>query len=306
MRLRLLGPVDIFDEVNGRRIDLTGAKRRALLATLVVRQGQTISLHRLTEELWGERPPANAVNALQAHVARLRKLLSVAGGSPDQIVTQSSGYSLDLEPGQTDVDEFNRLSAQAREVLADRPERAIELLRAALDLWRGPAFDGNTTGEILATEAELLTENRLATLESLYDASLRIGRHREVVGEIEETIAAHPLRERFYDQLMVALYRCHRQSEAIGVYDRARRKLLRELGVEPGPALRGRMQAILAHSPSLLLPASEESDVDGLSITSIGDLNQELAHLQRRMNTLARRQEQLMRMVAGTAAVAGL
>nr|AGS49575.1 hypothetical protein [uncultured bacterium esnapd10]AGS49599.1 putative regulatory protein [uncultured bacterium esnapd11] len=292
VRLRILGPVDVYDETRGRKTTPNGTKQRALLSTLVVRQGQTLSMDRLIEELWGDVPPGNATNALQAHIARLRRLLGTAGGAAD-IVTDPPGYHLRLGPHETDVDEFHRLSALAREITTEDPERAVELFRRALGLWRGAAFEGCVTGSILAGEAALLEEQRLTNVEGLFDAHLRTGRHGEIVGELEEMTAAHPLRERFYDQLMVALYRCGRQSEAIGTYDRARRNLLRELGVEPGPALRGRMQAVLAHSPSLL-PGGRDQ------------LTQEIDQLRTRMNSLVQQQEALIRMVSRMSAAAGL
>ncbi len=283
MRLRVLGPVEIHDEVRGRRIVVSGLKRPALLAILVVRAGRTVSTDRLIQELWGDDPPANASNALQAHIKRLRRLIASACGEPDRIVTRAPGYCLTLKPGESDAAEFTETLLHAKAIAVAEPARAIPLLRDALALWRGPAFDGCVLGDTCAAEAVVLEENRLAALEAVYDASLRTDRHEEIIGELEESIAAYPMRERLYGQLMVALYRSGRQSEAIGVYDRARRRLLRELGVEPGPALRDTMRSILEQSPTMGTTASE--------------LSEELAVLQRRINTLARRQAALLRMV---------
>jgi SARP family transcriptional regulator, regulator of embCAB operon len=287
MQIRLLGPVEIHDEVRGRRIAVSGAKRPALLATLVVRAGRIVSMDRLVAEIWGEDPPANAANALQAHIKRLRRLIGSACGEPDRIVTRSPGYLLDLRPGETDVEWFTERVGRARAIAGTEPERAVPLLRAALALWRGPAMDGCALGDICAAEAVVLEENRLAALETLYDACLRANRHEEIIGELEESAAAYPLRERIADQLMVALYRAERQSEAIGVYDRVRRRLVRELGVEPGPALRATMQAILTQAPGL---------VDGEAPAG-ATLAEELAVLRRQINTLTRRHAALSRMV---------
>lgn len=287
MRIRVLGPVEIHDEAGGRRLAVSGLKRPALLATLVVRAGRTVSMDRLIQELWGDDPPANATNALQAHIMRLRRLIESACGEPDRIVTRSPGYSLRLRPGETDAEGFTEQVRQARAIAGTDPERAVPMLRSALALWRGPALDGCVLGDICAAEATLLEENRLAALETLYDACLRTGRHEQIIGELEETAAAYPLRERIADQLMVALYRAGRQSEAIGVYDRVRRRLLQELGAEPGPSLRATMQAILAHSPALV------EDHAGRG----AELSEELAVLQRQIDTLARRQAALLRMV---------
>lgn len=215
-----------------------GRKQRALLAALAANHGRTVSVDRLTWELWGAAPPAGALNALQAHVGRLRKALELASGD-DRIVTGSSGYSLVLRSGETDAAEFTSAVSAARG--ANDP---IPLLRAALSLWRGPALDGCVLGDICAAEAAMLEEQRLCALEFLYDASLLANHHREILGELTASTTAFPLRERFYEQLMVALLRCGRRADAIKVYDRARRRLARELGVEPGPALRARAGAI--------------------------------------------------------------
>jgi len=236
MRLLLLGSPELLD-TRGNPVAVPGAKRRAVLAALAVRG--TVSTDRLVRELWGNAPPANAVNALQAHIARLRKAMEAASGEADRIVTRPTGYTLVLWPGERDTTEFDSTVDRAR-AAAD----PIPLLRSALALWRGPALSGCVLGDICAAEADTLDERRLAALELLYDASLRAGRHREVVGELTRSTAAHPLRERFYEQLIVALRRCGRRADAVEVYDRARRRLKLELGVEPGPPLRRAINAL--------------------------------------------------------------
>lgn len=292
MRLSILGPLEVHDR-HGTLVEVTGVKRRALLATLVVRAGRTLSADRLIVELWGERPPANAANALQAHIRRLRKVVEVACGEPDRIVTRPPGYFLSLRPGETDAEEFVEQVGLAKALAGTEPDRAVPLLRSALELWRGPALEGCVAGDLCAAGAVVLEEHRLTTLETLYDASLRAGRHGEVIGELEETSATYPLRERFYDQLMVALYRSDRQSDALGVYDRARRRLLHELGVEPGPVLRARMQSILTNNPTTALDL-EPVPAQGFVQTEGAELSRELAALQQRIDTLASRQEALL------------
>ncbi|GGQ76298.1 AfsR/SARP family transcriptional regulator [Couchioplanes azureus] len=304
MQLRILGPVDIYDDVRGRGLSPGGAKQRTLFALLVVRAGRTTSLYRLIEEIWGEDTPQNATNALQAHVARLRKMLAEAGADGERLCTDPTGYALRLRPGESDAERFQRLSGTARSVAGDQPERAGELFREALALWRGTAFDGCALGPVLTTEAGLLQEQRLCVQEGLYDTQLTLGRHGELVGELEEASAAHPLRERFQDQLMVALYRCGRQSEAIGVYDRTRRALLRELGVEPGPALRGRMQAVLNHSPALMVPG-RPALVRAEAEPASAHLTREIDQLRTRMNSLVQQQEALVRAVSQLSAASG-
>ncbi|MGW7413492.1 AfsR/SARP family transcriptional regulator [Streptomyces sp. NPDC054863] len=287
MQFRILGPLEMQDERTGLRILPTGAKQRALLGALVVKSGQVVSVHRLIDELWGDRPPANATNALQAHVARLRRLLPVpAPGSGEQhhewIATSSLGYVLRLGPGTRDVDRFNELAAQGRSAAESGDhEHARGLLRGALALWRGPALEDGVRGEICAAEAAQLEESRLTALETLYDMCLRAARHGEIIGELEELTADHPMRERFYDLLMVALYRCERQAEALSVYDRARRHLSYELGVEPGPALRSRMEAILRHDPELAAPDAVGRVVPGpLPVVPVQEVPVQAASVQ--------------------------
>ncbi|MEU0163406.1 AfsR/SARP family transcriptional regulator [Streptomyces sp. NPDC006261] len=252
MEFRILGSVQIYDDHADVRIVPTGAKQRALLGALVVKARQVMPADRLVDELWGEHPPANAANALQAHVARLRRLLPVpapGSGEPhhEWLVTRPMGYVLRLGSTDTDAQRFHRLVAEGRTLACDAPGRAAEVLRRALALWRGPALEGSGRGMICSSEALLLEESRLVALETLYDACLRAGQSAEITGELEELTTAHPLRERFYELLMTALYRCGRQAEALGAYDRARRRLVHDLGIEPGPVLRGRMEAILHH-----------------------------------------------------------
>ncbi|MEU3771818.1 AfsR/SARP family transcriptional regulator [Streptomyces sp. NPDC032472] len=259
VEFRVLGPVEVYDHRTGLRVVPSGAKQRTLLAALVVRAGEVLGTERLVDELWGDRPPAGGSNALQAHVARLRRVLPVAPPGPDGrraewIGTHALGYLLRPDGAAGDARRFHALSAEGRSLLADDPERAAGLLRSALALWRGPALDGSLRGPICAREADRLEELRLTTLETLYEADLAGGRHGAAVRELERLTAEHPLRERFYDLLMLALYRGGRQGEALGVYERARRRLVDGLGVEPGPALRGRLDEILRHAPSLAAP----------------------------------------------------
>jgi DNA-binding SARP family transcriptional activator len=286
MRLLILGPPEVHDSA-GTPVEVTGLKRRALLAALVVCAGRTVSTERLIAELWGERPPANAANALQAQMRRLRRVIEQACGEPDRIVTRPPGYVLALRGGESDAVEFVGQVDAAKSLAVTEPARAIPLLRAALALWRGPALEGCALGDVCAGEAVVLEEHRLTALEMLYDASLRAGQHGEVIGELEQSSATYPLRERFYDQLMTALHRCDRQSDALAVYDRARRRLLHDLGVEPGPVLRARMQSILANPTEQVLAPQE------VAHESV-ELSRELAELQQRIDTLANRQEALL------------
>ncbi|MFJ5549837.1 BTAD domain-containing putative transcriptional regulator [Streptomyces sp. NPDC093225] len=314
MKFRILGPVQAFDERSGVLVVPAGAKQRALLGALVVKAGQVVSADRLVDELWSEHPPANAANALQAHVARLRRLLSVpppvAGEPPREwLVTRPLGYVLRLGDADTDARHFQRLAAEGRDLAHTDPGRSADVLRRALALWRGPALEGSGRGAICSVEASLLEESRIVALESLYDACLRAGRAGEITGELEELIASHPLRERFYELLMTALYRCGRQAEALRVYERARRRLVHDLGVEPGPVLRGRMEAVLHHQDPATArpvgspaagPAPAPAAGDGPSVSL---LHTELASLRRHVERLTREQRDLVcRLEALTAA----
>ncbi|AKJ15820.1 hypothetical protein ABB07_39090 (plasmid) [Streptomyces incarnatus] len=313
MQFRILGLVEVQDEQTGVRILPTGAKQRALLGALVVKAGHNVSVQRLIDELWGEHPPANAANALQLQVTRLRRLLSGPQhrktGRPvphPWIVTTSRGYVLQLDPLDTDAARFQHLTERGRRVLREDPRQAGELLRRALSLWRGPALEGSVLGDICAGRAAQLEEHRLTALEMMYDAYLRTGRHREITGELMELTTDHPTRERFYDLLMVAFYRCGRQAEALGVYERARNRMVHELGVEPGPALRGLMEAILHHDPALDTavrprPAAPvqagpvAAPADATAGDAVLSLCQEISQLQRRIERLQQEQDQLIR-----------
>ncbi|MFE9427049.1 BTAD domain-containing putative transcriptional regulator [Kitasatospora sp. NPDC006697] len=290
---RLLGPVEIRDGRTGTDIVPPGTKQRALLSALVLHAGQLLSADRLSEELWSDRPPSNASNALQAHVARLRRLLPAPDGSApghEWISTLPTGYLLSLGRATTDVQRFHRLSSEGRAAVASDPGHAARLLRSALSLWRGPALQDSRYGPICTTEADRLEENRLAALETLYEASLRCAQHGEITGELEKLTADHPLRERFYDLLMVALYRSGRQAEALGVYERARHRLVEALGIEPGPTLRHRLESILNHAPDLSAPAPPEA-----VLTDAAALGAEIARLHYRLGELSREHEHLAR-----------
>ncbi|WP_405783660.1 BTAD domain-containing putative transcriptional regulator [Streptomyces sp. NBC_00859] len=285
LEFRLLGPVTVHHSAGGQDITPPGSKQRALLAAFVTHAGVLLDVARLTAELWDGAPPANAANALQAHVARLRRLLPAPGGEGHEwIRTLPAGYLLSLGGAGTDVQHFTRRSCEGRAALATDPAKAAGLLCSALELWRGPALQGCRTGPICEAEAGRLEEMRLAALEALHEANLRCERHGESIGELERLTADHPLRERFYDLLMVALYRSGRQAEALGVYERARRCLVGALGIEPGPALRGRLEAILDHRP-------------GLSAAPSPTLAAELGRLRHRVTELGREQEGLVRRI---------
>ncbi len=247
MEFRILGPLTAVDD--GRAVELPRRKHRALLAALLLRAGETVSGDRLIEDLWGESPPRTARDALQNYVSLLRKSL----GS-DVLVTREGGYLLDVSPDQVDAARFERLAAEAREI--DTPDGRAEKLREALELWRGPALADLTYEPFAAVEIARLEELRLAATQDLIDAELELGRHADLVPELETLIEEHPFDERLRGQLMLALYRAGRQAEALDAYQAARRALDEELGLEPGPPLRELEQAILRHDASLQATAA--------------------------------------------------
>lgn len=246
MEFRILGPLEVAD--GDRVIPLGGAKQRALLALLLLSANEPVSSDRLIDELWGEQSPESGRTALQVRVSQLRKALGGAGAA---ILTRAPGYVLRVEEeDQLDLHRFERLVREADEA---EPVAAAAKLREALALWRGPALADLAYEAFAQPAIRRLEELRLASSEKRIDADLACGRHAELVGELETLVAEHPLRERPHAQLMLTLYRCGRQADALDAYQRARTHLSDQLGLEPGPALRGLEQSILRQDPSLQL-----------------------------------------------------
>jgi class 3 adenylate cyclase/tetratricopeptide (TPR) repeat protein len=249
MEYRVLGSLEVLDR-SGHRLPLGGAKQQMVLASLVLRAGQTVPLERLVDELW-ERPPKTAAKTVQVYVSRLRHELEGA------IESRRGGYALVLDGHDLDLARFEQIAGEGRSALdAGDYERAAQLLGDALAIWRGPALSG-LTSKSLRIEAERLEELRLQVLEDRLEADLGCGRAREVVAELQPLVAEHPFRERLQAQLMLALYRAGRQSDALEVYREARTRLADELGLEPGDDLRRLERRMLAHDPGLDLSAHE-------------------------------------------------
>ena len=245
MEFRILGPLEVV--ADGQSLPLGGVKQRALLALLLLNANEPVSVDRIVDEVWGERPPPTAAKNVQVYVSHLRKALGET-----TIVTTPAGYGLRIADGSVDVQraEHALFLAQGRPA-ADR----IELLQSALALWRGPPL--GELGDLPFARAEIirLEELRLHLLKRRIEAELALGRHEEVVPELEKLVAAHPLDERLRGQLMLALYQSGRQAEALEVYRDTRRTLTEELGIEPDEELRALEQQILAHDPALQPPA---------------------------------------------------
>jgi DNA-binding SARP family transcriptional activator/ABC-type branched-subunit amino acid transport system substrate-binding protein/streptogramin lyase len=205
---------------------------------------------RLIDELWGDQPPADAQTALQQHVSRLRKAL----GSNGVLVTRAPGYALEVPAEQLDLARFRALVEQGRKELDGAPRAAARTLRKALALWRGPPLADLATESFAVASTHALEEERLAALESRIDAELACGLHAELVGELTSLVRKHPLREHLRAQSMLALYRSGRQADALEAYTDARRALVDELALEPGPELQRLQQSILAHDTELAAP----------------------------------------------------
>jgi ABC-type transport system substrate-binding protein/DNA-binding SARP family transcriptional activator len=245
LEFKVLGPLEAWRD--GRALELPAGKPRALLAVLLLHRNEVVSVDLLLDELWGERPPATAAKNVQVYVSHLRRALG------DRVlVTRAPGYVLRLEPGQLDADRFQALLEEAR---GQQPAQAAERLRAALALWRGEALADFRYDSFAREEIRRLEELRLSALEERIESDLALGRHEDVLSELESLVRANPLRERLQGQLMLALYRCGRQADALEGYRAARRRLVEELGLEPSPDLQRLEQAILAHDPALAAPA---------------------------------------------------
>jgi DNA-binding SARP family transcriptional activator/DNA-binding beta-propeller fold protein YncE len=242
---RILGPLEV--DRAGRALALGGAQQRALLALLILHRNRVLRTDQIIDELWGEQPPPTAVKTLQGYVSTLRKSLG-----DDVILTRGRGYLLSLQPEQVDVDRFETLVASGRQALADGdPTVAGDQLSKALALWRGDALSDFAHEPFAQSENARLEEARLAAREDRVDADLERGRDGALVAELESLARQHPLRERLQAQLMLALYRSGRQADALECYRQARRRLVDQLGIEPGPALSELERAILAHDPAL-------------------------------------------------------
>jgi DNA-binding SARP family transcriptional activator len=232
MEFRILGSLEVLD--GPRRIEVRAGNDRALLALLLLNANEVVSSYRLIEDLWGGKAPASAPKILQSGISRIRRAIG-----EDRIETRPPGYRILVEPGELDVERFERLVATGKG-------------REALELWRGaPLVDleGRWFANLVMRRLE---ELHLTAIEVRIDQDLASGAGARLVPELEAIVAEHPYRERPHGQLMRALYAASRQADALEVYRRMRQRLSDELGLEPGPELRDVEAAILRHDPELL------------------------------------------------------
>jgi DNA-binding SARP family transcriptional activator len=261
MRFHVLGPIRLGSYTP------TASKLRAVLGLLLVQADNVVSLDTIIDELWGDNPPRTATTTVQVYVSHLRKACAaedaasgVSGfGSGGRIVTAAPGYLMRTEPGELDVARFETLRAQAVSAAAQEDlVRASHLFREALRVWSGAALAGVRRGALLNATALRLEEQRMSTLDQAIAIDLRLGRHRELLSELTSMAMEHSFDERVHAHLMTALYRSDRQSDALLVFNRIRRILVKEMGTEPGPALRTLHERILRSDPGLLWRPAEQ------------------------------------------------
>ncbi|QRK87290.1 AfsR/SARP family transcriptional regulator [Saccharopolyspora erythraea] len=244
MRYRMLGPLRVVDRggdvpVNSRHVEL-------VLASLLFRANQVVSVDQLVTEIWGDDPPRRAVDGIYVYVSQLRKFLGRFGQESSPITTRSPGYVLHVGPGALDVHAFQRLMDKGRVCMRmQRYEEASTSFQSALSLWRGPVLGEMRGGPIISRYSTWLEEARLECLEAVVSTGIALGRHQELVGLLRMLIAEHPLHEEFYRQLMITLYQRGRRADALRVYNDARETLNRELGLEPNRGLQELQRSIL-------------------------------------------------------------
>lgn len=250
MDFRILGPVELH--VNGQPYSFGSPKERCVLAVLLYELGQPVATESLIDRVWGDNLPESPRASLYSYLSRLRRSLKQVAGSDDASLRGRSGYyTLDVAPGAVDLYRFRTLRAQARAIGGSGDdEQAAELLHDAEKLWRGTPLAG-LTGAWAERVRVGLQEERFAAALDRIKVELRLGRHADLVGEISELVAQHPFNQSLVEHLMIALYRCGRQADALDAYRQTRRRFSEELGSEPGPGLRNLHQRILSEDPGL-------------------------------------------------------
>jgi DNA-binding SARP family transcriptional activator len=246
----ILGAVEVRSD--GQAVALGGRKQRAVLAQLLLAPNAVVARHELIDGLWGDRPPTTASRTIDSHISHLRAALGA-----DRIERREPGFAIRLDEGELDAERFEGLFAEGRSCLAAGDvAAAVDRFDGALSLWQGHAIADLRNEPFGRAAGERLEERRLLCREQRFDALLSLGKATDLVGELEACVEEHPYRERLLGQLMVALYRSGRQAEALGAYQRGRRLLATELGLEPGPQLRELERRILEHDPTLLPPVA--------------------------------------------------
>jgi DNA-binding SARP family transcriptional activator/tetratricopeptide (TPR) repeat protein len=280
MRYQVLGPLSI--QAGEQTVVLRSAKQRRLLAALLFNANQVVSATRLIDIVWDHQPPETAATGLQGLVSQLRRALG-ARRDTSALVTRPPGYSLRVAPGELDLHDFESLVATARRHRqAGDVAEAATVLRAALALWRGVPLDGGDAADGLRADMARIEEIRLTALEDRIDADLTLARHTELTAELDNLVVTHPHRERLRGQHMLALYRSGRRGEALASYRAVHAELVTGHGIEPGPALRALMAAILADEPTLAAPHRQTD-----AVPTVSQLPPDIADFTGHADTLA-------------------
>ncbi len=268
MEFRLLGPLEI--ESDGRVITIGAERLRALLSILLLSANRVVTTDQIADEMWDGEPPDGSRTSVRTYISQLRKALRPIGVDT-RIVTQPPGYLVRVEPGELDLDRFTAAATTGRALLGDDPVAAAEILRGAVEIWRGPALLDVGDSHRLRSAADRLEQSCYVTIEDRLEADLARGAHHEAIPDIEALLAAQPLRERLWQQLIVARYRAGRQTEALAAY-REVQEVLAEHGLEPSPELRELEVAVLRHDPALQVPARANA-VEGIPVDLDLDLD---------------------------------
>jgi len=292
LEFRILGPLEVVGPDGP--IQLGGPKQRATLAILLLNANRVVSVERLADDLYAGAPPVTAVTQVQRQVSDLRKALGAK-----TIETRSPGYVLHAEPGRLDLERFEQLTHAAAQALHDGDaQSAADQLRRALELWRGAPLADLTYEAFAQNAIGRLDELRLGARESRFEAELELGRHAQLLGELEALVWDHPLRERLRAQLMLALYRAGRQADALEVYRRTRETLVEQFGIEPSSLLRELERKILAQDPTLDAPSAAAPERTLLVVPSSGERLDALLSVARALGGLPDRTTIVARLVA--------
>ncbi|MEU0483352.1 BTAD domain-containing putative transcriptional regulator [Streptosporangium sp. NPDC006013] len=297
MRFRLLGPMRI--EVDGSPVQVAAPKQRTVLAMLLAHAGHVVPVRSLVAEVWDERPPHSAVANLRTYLMQLRRLVTPADDPADErLVTTEAGYLLRVEPTEFDLSQFEALSAHGRQALTRRDlGTAQDAYARALALWRGTAAEDVPLGPTMREVVARLSDQYLSAVEEHTEIQLMLGGHATVVRRLRELIRRHPLRERLYGQLMVALYRCGDVVGALDVFGMARRALAEELGLDPGPDLRRLHQAVLRRDADLMSPGRPPTGGDPARPPTAADGHPRPRQLPREPTMFVGRSAELARML---------
>ncbi|MER5914436.1 AfsR/SARP family transcriptional regulator [Streptomyces sp. NPDC001982] len=273
MDISVLGPFRAT--LAGVPVHLTAVKPRKVFALLALQADEVVSVASLVEEVWGESPPRSVQTTLQTYILQIRHVIGAALGEEEAelphgaksvLVTEPGGYRLDTQGGLIDAFEYDALSSVGHRALQKGDwEEASSYLGRALALWHGRALADVQCGPLLEVEATRLDESRMSVLHGRIEADLRLGRHHELVGELSGLAARHPLHEGLHEQLMLALYRAGRRSDALEVYRHVRTALNQSLGLDPSPGIEHLHRAVLDSSPHLDLVGASAGGVSLLA-----------------------------------------